>query len=141
MAILTNGAHGIAGAVNNDDESGIFSFKFADKNSGTDFIKTCATSDWQVFPDWFGNGPDATSGHAIGRFQSDMMFFPTTLKKLEVPSKSIDESPEMAAIEKNLLGLNDAEFNKQFGAVYAKMLQIGTAHNKLSAFSQGKTTC
>ena len=140
MAILTNGAHGIANAINNGRTSGIFSFKFATKSSGTDFIRSCANNQWHFFGNWFGTGADVFSGSGIGRFVSDMMFFPTTLKKLANPSIPVDNSIQMASVEKTLLGLTNLGFNKNFAAVYAKMLRRGTTKSNLKIFSLERTT-
>ena len=141
MAILTNGAHGIANAINNQKTSGIFSFKFATKSNGTDFIKGCANNQWRFFVDWFGTGEDVFSGSGIGRFVSDMMFFPTTLKELANPKIPVDSSEQMASVEETLLGLTDLDFHKQFAAVYAKMLRLGTTKSNLKTFYLAKTTC
>ena len=87
----------------------------------------------------YGNAANPLSGSAIGRFPSDMLFFPSTLKKM-TSGQPADESPEIAAAEKTLLAFNDASFNKAFGEVYAKMLLIGTSA-KLTPFSEGAATC
>ena len=162
MAILTSGAHGIAGAVNTEAESDIFSFKFATVSSGVAFIQKSVTANFQFFGTWyvnpclsfslppsqtykaipnirFGERPDALSGHAIGRFSSDMLFHPTRLNELAVDQKP-DLSPAIVDAEKTLLSFNEASFNKAFGAVFAKMLLIGTSA-QLTPFSDGSTTC
>ena len=166
MAILTSGAHGVAGAANVVEESDVFSFLFATKSSGVDFIKKSIQADFQFFGTWYENPcyyrtsssqtynaipnirfgerfPDALSGNAIGRFPSDMLFFPTRLKELsfgETFFQKPDFSPAIVDAEKKLLSFNEASFNKAFGAVFAKMLLIGTSA-QLTPFSDGSTTC
>lgn len=134
MAVLTSGAHGIAGAVNSREESKITSFTFAQTSSGVDFIKKTVTEPMFFFGDWYGNfAPSTFKEKTFGRFPSDMMFFPDTVAKA---GATPDLSPEIANVQKTLLSLNDEGFNRAFGDVYAKMLLIGTSL-QLTPFSDG----
>lgn len=162
MALLTAGGHGIKGAVNNLATSKVFPFKFADKTSGTDWIKVSATRSWVFFRNnlisksWFGTAaPGLFFGTQIGRFPSDMMFFPSNLKKqgfgfglglfgwLGTLRPAIVWDDSFLPTEEHLLGLaeNEAEFNKQFGAAYAKMLRIGTGNKVMTSVFPGAATC
>jgi hypothetical protein len=101
---------------------------------------------------WFANISRygrASNPESLGRFFTDMLFFPTTLLKIkdaEKPKekfkiKSIDQSAELKQVEQILLGHNEASFNKAFGDVFAKMLLIGTQGTTLTPFSEGSATC
>ena len=149
MAILTTGAHAVSGAVNSQQESGVFDFTFVPltvKTLGTDFIKKSATTKFSFFggsksANWYGDAANPLSGTALGRFPSDMLFFPTAQKNNVDPvPDDIDTSAEIAAVETTLTGLNEKSFNTQFGKVFAKMLKIGTS-SSLTPFSTGTITC
>ena len=134
MAILTSGAHGIANASNHEENFLIPSFRFANTTSGVEFIRVTANSVWDFFFESRVETGPKRDGLRIGRFPTDMMFFPTTLKKIAsqkgVEGVRVDSSAETARIEKTLLALNETTFNARFGQVYAKMLRVGTSNLK-----------
>jgi hypothetical protein len=141
MATLTTGAHAVAGSRNTAATSGIFSFTFAKVTSGVDFIKKTVRAKQMIdFGTWFGNfagSPTSTFPDlTFGRFPSDMMFFPDTVAKT---GATPDRSPEIAAVQSTFLAHTDATFNKAFGAVFAKMLEIGTSN--LTLLSPGAARC
>lgn len=137
MAILTSGAHAIAGAANNRATSGITSFTFAKVTSGVDFIKKTVTEPMSFFGNWYGNFGPTFPGGTFGRFPSDMLFFPDSVAKA---GGRPDRSPEIAAVQRILLGQTQKNFNQLFSQVFAKMLLIGTSAN-LTPFSAGSATC
>jgi hypothetical protein len=141
MATLTTGAHAVARSKNTFATSGIASFTFAKITSGVDFIKKTVGAKQMInFGTWFGNFPGTPSSTftdvTFGRFPSDMMFFPDTVAKT---GATPDRSPAIAAVQKTLLAHTDATFNRAFGAVFAKMLEIGTSN--LTPLSTGAARC
>lgn len=89
----------------------------------------------------YGDATNPFSGTALGRFPSDMLFFPTAQQNNVDPvPDDIDTSAEIAAVETTLTGLDEMSFNTQFGKVVAKMFKIGTS-SSLTPFSTGSTTC
>jgi len=156
MATLTCGAHGVAGSVNQEKESNISDFTLARVSSGVNFIQKTANVKWKREDDWYGlaSNPTESLDHAsnpgsLGRFFTDMLFFPTTLLKIKDVEKiddehkitAIDESNALKTVEKKLLGYDNESFNNAFGKVFAKMLLIGTEGTKLKHFSDGSSKC
>ena len=52
MATLTVGAHGVAGSVNTQSETGIASFRFARVSSGVEFIRSTINTQFRNFGTW-----------------------------------------------------------------------------------------
>jgi hypothetical protein len=140
MGTLTCGAHGIAGSLNTKENSDIHDFQLATVSSGVEFIKKSKNQEWRLkHKNWYEDRSSSGS-QKLGRFFTDLLFFPTTLRKVKDIGK-VDESAELKQVERTLLGYNDASFNKAFGAVFAKMLLIGTQGTTLTPFSEGSATC
>lgn len=101
---------------------------------------------WFAYISRYGRASDPES---LGRFFTDMLFFPTTLRKIKKAEKiddehkitHIDESDALKTVEKKLLSYDNESFNKAFGKVFAKMLLIGTEGTKLYHFSDGSSKC
>ena len=140
MATLTCGAHGIAGSLNNKKDTGIHDFQLATVSTGVGFIRKSKNQAWRLkHNNWYEDHSSSVSPK-LGRFFTDLLFFPTTLRRVK-DVKTVDQSAELKQVEKTLLGYNDASFNQAFGAVVAKMLLIGTQGTPLTPFSEGSATC
>jgi hypothetical protein len=139
MATLTCGAHGVARSLNTKKNSGIHDFQLATVSGGVKFIKESITRVWRLkHKNWYED-ENASGSPKPGRFFTDLLFLPTTLRKIK--DIVVDESPELKQVEQTLLGYNDASFNKAFGDVFAKMLLIGTQGTPLTPFSEASATC
>ena len=101
---------------------------------------------WFAYIFRYGRASDPES---LGRFFTDMLFFPTTLHEIKDAEKfddehkitEIDDSEALKTVEKQLLSYDRKSFNKAFGKVFAKMLLIGTEGTKLNHFSDGSSKC
>ena len=140
MATLTCGAHGVAGSLNTKKNSDIHDFRFATVSSGVAFIRESITRVWRLkHKNWYEDS-NSSGSPKPGRFFTDLLFLPTTLRKVK-DIGNVDQSAELKQVEKTLLAYNDASFNKAFGDVFAKMLLIGTQGTTLTPFSGGSATC
>jgi hypothetical protein len=155
MAILLTGSHGVANGQNIFADTGINSFTMAFIDSGIDFIARTVNKPepWVFFFTWFGldlvsfpfdpnfdpahgDVPFITRG-TLGRFNSDMMFFPSQVARsipvlFTIPNASTDAADvgPLSAIETRLRGYltkHPAHWEMDFVNVYNKMSRIGTA--------------
>jgi len=151
MAILLTGSHGLANGQNFFADTGINSFTMAFIDSGIDFISRTVNKPepWVFFFTWFGldlasfpfdpnfdpahgDVPFITRG-TLGRFNSDMMFFPSQVRRsvpvlFTVPNATVDGASN--TIETRLRGYMSKDpkvWENDFGVVYNKMMRIGTA--------------
>jgi hypothetical protein len=155
MAILLTGSHGLANGQNFFADTGINSFTMAFIDSGIDFISRTVNKPepWVFFFTWFGldlasfpfdpnfdpahgDVPFITRG-TLGRFNSDMMFFPSQVARsvpvlFTVPNATTDAADRtpLTNIENRLrwyLTQDPKVWENDFGFVYNKMMRIGTA--------------
>ena len=153
MAVLTSGSHGLANAQNHFANSGINSFHFAFINSGIEWISRTLNKPepWVFFFTWFGldlaafpfdpnfdpahgDVPFITRG-TIGRFPSDMMFFPSQITRaipvlFTIPNATIDDVDlaPLSAIETNLKNFQTQSptiWETELLNAYNKMINIG----------------
>jgi hypothetical protein len=154
MALLITGGHGIAGTENHFANSGINSFTSAFISSGIDYISVSVNkpSPWIFFDTWFGlkldsfpQDPHFDPEHGnvifqtrdtIGRFNTDLMFFPSEVIRSEpvvhgFPNATVEpaDNAQLSAIETKLrsyLKNHPALWELDFVKAYNKMSRIGT---------------
>jgi hypothetical protein len=155
MAILTSGAHGLAQAQNHFANSGINSFTEAFINSGIDWVAQTVRKPepWVFFFTWFGldlasfpfdpnfdpahgDVPFITRG-TLGRFNTDMMFFPSQISRsipvlFTIPNATTDAADlaPLSAIEtklRNYMTRDPSVWETDFINAYVKMVLLGTA--------------
>jgi catalase (peroxidase I) len=139
FAILLMGAHGIRSASASLVPSG-FSGRFANVDSGKDFIKRTFETKWFAQKTGTQNRnvqytSNQTSAAAIIRIPSDMVFFPSVLRSIE-GAESADQSATQ--VEERLKELSTAprsRFDTEFARVYTRMLNIGIDATKLTPFT------
>jgi catalase (peroxidase I) len=123
MAVLTCGGHAIGFSANFQEDTGIFSFTLSTISSGLQFIKDSQDllKVERFFGDWYGT---SDANPEFGRFPSDMLFFPSTLR-----SVSGKNDPSARKVESHLKSFTtDEEFNVEFATAFSKMLEIGVAN-------------
>jgi hypothetical protein len=159
MAVLITGSHGIANSQNFFSDTFVSSFTFAFIDSGIEYISRTLNKPepWTFFVTWFGldanqfgvdkdqhlsHDPNRqgttqflTRG-TIGRFPSDMMFFPSQVLRSvpvlnTIPNATVDplDQTPLKAIENLLqwyLTVHPANWEYDFITVYSKMMRLGT---------------
>lgn len=138
MAVLTAGAHGIATASADQQNSGFGNLNFGFVNSGKKWIESTLNLQWEAVrascTDFFqfvskGSSPKKT----VLRLPSDMVFFPRVIQK--IGSGNVDQSAN--GIQDYLeffTKVDRSVFDNEFAAVYAKMLEIGAGGMSLHTF-------
>ncbi|KAI8893246.1 heme peroxidase [Globomyces pollinis-pini] len=137
MAILTAGSHGLAGAAAEVANSGFGDHDFGDVNSGRLWIDTSLKTEWkpQTLPNGNLQYTANVNGATIMRLPSDLVFFPSVVQK--AGKGIVDTSANGVEQElKEFAKKNRSNFDAEFAKVYAKMLLIGTQHEKLTEFKE-----
>lgn len=129
MFVLLAGAHGLKGAKMIRKGGNV---RFSIINSGKEWIKTTINTIWIYFDTATSDGAAFKGGNLL-RLPVDMLFFPSSLREATSvgnnPSPPIDQSPEIAALEQQIIPLaygSEADFNREFVLAFSKMLEIGT---------------
>jgi catalase (peroxidase I) len=138
FAILLMGAHGIQAASASVVPSG-FSGRFANINSGKDFIKKTFETQWMAQRSGLQTPTtqytsNLTSAASIIRIPSDMVFFPSVLQSIHGAEPADEAAKPVENRLKDLSTTPRSRFDKEFARVYTKMLNIGVDVNNLTPF-------
>ena len=137
MAVLTAGAHGLAAAAADTENTGFGTFDFSDVYSGKDWIVKTFTNLWYAANSTQDNLQyqfNNTQNYTTMRLPSDMVFFPDVISK--VGQGIVDSSA--IPIQQQLQKYADEDrssFDQEFARVYSKMLEIGVSHDTLTEFN------
>ena len=128
MAVLVAGSHGLAKASASNQNSG-FGGIMSEINSGKDWIV-------KSFGSWVGtlapNGAAQWTAGTILRITSDMIYFPSVL---HVTGGFADDSGKpIEDYMRTFVDQDRSVFDAEFAKAYAKMLEIGTSGDTLTAF-------
>ena len=135
MAVLTAGTHGLNGSGALADNTGFGTLDFAYENSGKAWINKTLSNAWAECPSDAGLPQycsfDTIYQQTIMRLPSDMLFFPTLIKKGGSPA-AYEVEGAITAFAKQ----PEEVFHRVFEAAFAKMLEIGTSTDTLTPFHE-----
>ena len=133
LAVLVAGGHGIAKAAAVVENSGFGSGDkhLADINSGKNWIQKTFDDTW--VGEMAKNGaPQWISGPLL-RITSDFIYFPTVVKATS-GGVADDTGKPIEDYMRTFVGQDRSVFDAEFAKVYAKMLEVGTSGDTLTAF-------